>query len=109
MLVDMSSHEYPWFWPFNFPAFKIHYDIKMQGVDSTQGKKFSTQVSVLHLQGPSTDLSPQELRLLDRFIYYKVYFVCYSASDCSLHVVSVAIAGKSMPEMLIYGIVLPAG
>lgn len=44
VLVNFNSHEYPWFWPFSFPAMKLHYDIKLRVVDTPQGKKFATQV-----------------------------------------------------------------
>lgn len=44
VLVNFKSHEYPWFWPFSFPAMKLHYDIKLKVVDTPQGKKFATQV-----------------------------------------------------------------
>ena len=44
VLVNFNSHEYPWFWPFSFPIFKLHYDIKLNVVDTPQGKKFATQV-----------------------------------------------------------------
>ncbi|DBA73706.1 TPA: hypothetical protein ACH3X2_009684 [Trebouxia sp. C0005] len=43
VLVNFNSHEYPWFWPFSFPAMKLHYDIKLRVVDTPQGKKFATQ------------------------------------------------------------------
>ena len=46
MLVNFNSHEYPWFWPFSFPIMKLHYDIKLEVVDTPQGKKFATQVGV---------------------------------------------------------------
>ena len=45
VLVDFNSHEYPWFWPFSFPIMKLHYDIKLQIVNTPEGKKFCTQVS----------------------------------------------------------------
>lgn len=60
VLVDFNSHEYPWFWPFSFPIMKLHYDIKLQIVDTPAGKKFSTQVSVVHLhEGTSTWICAQ--------------------------------------------------
>lgn len=69
VLVNFNSHEYPWFWPFSFPAMKLHYDIKLEVVNTPQGKKFATQDD--HLRIADTVLELPGVRFLVTSVYLR--------------------------------------